>query len=83
MYTELKAFRTSEMTNEMFQEFRNAGIFVEDGFGQYEVGSMVREMSLEPESEYVKREIEKWKKIDEYFIKDGAENREDILIEHR
>ena len=77
-YKTPKLFETSEMSDDLFQTLRNIGCFVEDGSSGYVVGAIVHDIkNASPEED-----LSDVKKLDEWFILNGAKDREHILIHH-
>lgn len=80
-----KAFKTSEMPDEVFSFLGDCGFFVEDGFCAYTVCAFVTEVeNAHPndKGKYSEEEYRRSIKVDDYFIKAGAAAGETILVWH-
>jgi len=74
----VQLFETENMPDDIFASLRRAGVFVEDGTGEYVVGAFVFDLSNnQPESD-----VDEFRRLDEWFIGLGAVPRERVLVHH-
>lgn len=84
-YETRKAFKTSSMPEEVFNYLYDNNLFVEDGFYEYEIGYFAAEVeNAHPNDrhKYCDKDYQKSKAADAYFLANGAENGEKILVWH-
>lgn len=78
-------FKTAGMPADMFSQLYEQEYVVPDGVGKYIVGGFVTEAEEADESDkasYPPEDVEKSRRIDNYFIAGGAVKGQTIFIEH-
>ncbi len=74
----VKVFETGDMSTDLFETLRYIGCFVEDGTSEYTVGAIVHDIKNSSPEE----DLSNVKKLDEWFILNGAKDKENVLIHH-
>ncbi len=78
-------FKTAGMPNDMFSDLYEQEHVIPDGVGKYTVGYFVKEAEEAADVDkagYPPEDIEKSRRIDNYFIAGGAKVGQTIFIEH-